>query len=91
MDMNSIFPQGGLAQAYTALSRFIGVEQNTRKQDFAAQIKKAGNSNFNVEEELSAQARTLTADREGFKEFFVSSSSSFDPSAPRGSYVNIVV
>lgn len=90
--MSSIFPQGGLAQAYTALSRFVGIEQNSRKQDFAAAIKKAGsNENFTVEDDLSAQARTLNADKEGFKEYFVSSSSSFDPNAPRGSYLNIVI
>ncbi|HEY1095770.1 MAG TPA: hypothetical protein VGF14_00860 [Alphaproteobacteria bacterium] len=89
--MSSIFPSGGLAQAYTALSRFVGVEQNTNRSqgNFTSQVKKAGEG-FDVGSELNARARS-TADSEGFKEYFVSESTSMDPNSPRGSYVNIVV
>lgn len=90
--MSSI-PSGGLAQAYTALSRFVGIEQNNGRAqaqgNFASQVKKSGES-FDVGSELNARSRA-TAESEGFKEYFVSESTSMDPNAPRGSYVNIVV
>ena len=91
--MNSIFPQGGLSQAYTALARFVGVEQNTaRGQNFAAQVKKAGSSDdIHAEDALNARARTSNGNDGSFKEYFVSNATSFDQNAPRGSYINIVV
>ena len=92
----SIFPQGGLAQAYTALTRFAGIEKNNTRANngqggnFAAQIDETGKPEFSADETLTAQPRSLAKDNE-FKEYFVASSTTFDPNAPRGSYVNIVV
>ena len=96
--MSDFFPQGGLSQAYTALTRFVGIERNTgnakRGTDqpaFAAQIDQAGKQDAVAGgDTLTAQARTLAKDAD-FKEYFVASTTSFDPNAPRGSYVNIVV
>jgi hypothetical protein len=92
--MSDIFPQGGLSQAYTALTRFAGVERNTTRsnngQSFAAEVDKSDKSEFSADEALSASPR-LSAKEEGFKEYFVASTTSYDPNAPRGSYVNIVV
>lgn len=92
--MSGIFPQGGLSQAYTALTRLAGLDRNAAKtgsgSGFAAQIDQTEKNAFDADETLTAQSRPLTKD-DGFKEYFVASSTSFDPNAPRGSYVNIVV
>ncbi len=93
--MSDFLPQGGLSQAYTALTRFAGIERNTTRekssQNFATQVDQSGKSEFNAADEtLSAQPRSVTKE-DGFKEYFVSTSSTIDPNAPRGSYVNIVV
>ena len=102
--MNGLFPQGGLSQAYTALTRFAGVDRNASRgantgsntafsaeieQGQAEQVKKADTSDFAADDTLTAQPRA--GKDSGFKEYFVANSTSFDPNAPRGSYVNIVV
>lgn len=93
--MSGIFPQGGLSQAYTALTRFAGIERNNASsrgngQNFAAQVDQTGAKGFEADDTLNAQARSMGKD-EGFKEYFVSSNTTMDPNAPRGSYINIVV
>jgi hypothetical protein len=91
--MSSIFPSAGLSQAYTALTRFVGIEQNVKRdQGFDTQVKKAGsNESFSVEAAEGGKVLDARASNEGFKEYFVSDAATLDPNAPRGSYVNIVV
>lgn len=91
--MSSIFPSGGLSQAYTALTRFVGIEQNVKRdQNFDSQVKKAGSSeSFSVEAADNSKVLDARASHDGFKEYFVSDATTMDPDAPRGSYVNIVV
>lgn len=93
--MSGIFPQGGLSQAYTALTRFAGIERNANStrsggQNFASEVDQAASKGFEADDTLNAQARSMGKE-EGFKEYFVASSTAYDPNAPRGSYVNIVV
>lgn len=94
--MSGIFPQGGLSQAYTALTRFAGVERNVNSnrnggESFSSQVDQASSQAFEADDTLNAQARSSVGKEDGFKEYFVASSTAYDPNAPRGSYVNIVV